>query len=200
MRCLMCGKEKGEGDLYDILNGQDPLCHECRKKWRHKPQKFLVEGIEARSSYRYNDAYASALIQFKECGDEALKDVFLFEVKEKIRRLYKGYTICLMPSSKEKLQERGFSHLYEMFSSCHMPMLEPFVKDAEISQKGKSGSQREAMQKAIHLKPGIKLPKKILLADDVYTTGSTIRGALSCIDLRRHQIRIYVCAKAGKEK
>ena len=76
-----------------------------------------------KSSWEYNDAFRSTLIQYKECYDEALKDVFLYPTRKKIRNYLRGYTLILMPSTKEKLEERGFSHLKFMFSSLKLPML-----------------------------------------------------------------------------
>ena len=106
MYCLMCGKTIEEGNWKDVLFSEDPLCQECRQQWNKKKIHFRLDGVNVNADYVYNAAFSSALIQFKECGDEALKDVFLYEVKKKIQRKYKGYTICFMPSALEK--QRSF--------------------------------------------------------------------------------------------
>lgn len=196
MKCLLCGRNvEASGSLRDLLFTDDLLCSRCRSAWIRKEQHFLVDQVKASSSWIYNEAFSDALIQFKECGDEILKDVFLLPVKEQLRHKYHGYTLLLMPSTREKTEERGFSHLREMFECLGLPMLEPFIKETSSAQKTLSRRQRQAMQHEITLKPGITLPKKIVLADDVMTTGSTIMGALNCIDPRKHDVRIYVCAK-----
>ena len=191
MKCLLCGKEKGEGNWKDILIGEDPLCSKCRKEWDKKKIHFNFEGIPLDADYVYNKAFSSCLIQYKECGDEALKDVFLYEVKKKLKRRYHGWTLVMMPSSNEKLEKRGFSHLKYMFRCLGLPIIEPFIKTDDIDQKGKSAYQRQAMMHDIVLKQDVILPEKLVLCDDTITTGSTLRGALQCLDHKKHQLRIY---------
>lgn len=191
MYCLMCGKEKSTGGWQDILFGDDPLCKNCRRKWKRIDLNFDINGIKAQSPYLYNDAFAKCLIQYKECGDEALKDVFLFEIRRELTFRYQGWTLCLLPSSKQREKERGFSHLEKMFSCLKLQTLSPFAKREDQSQKHKSALERKQMETAIILKEGILLPKKIVLCDDTITTGATIRGALKWIDTKKHNIRIF---------
>ena len=194
MKCLLCGKRTGSSSMPLIsVFSEDPLCWDCRKLWKPYQGRRAIEGIPVDILYDYRSGYSSALIQYKECGDEALKDIFLYPHISRIRRKYRGCTLLLMPSAREKVRQRGFDHLYEMFSCLNMPMLSPFEKRREIDQKGGTRSSRSAMSGNIMLKEGVELPGKILLVDDVITTGSTLRGALRCIDMEKHRIRI-LCA------
>jgi predicted amidophosphoribosyltransferase len=197
MRCLLCGKEKGEGSLMDILSGNDPLCSSCRKQWKRVNARFFLDGTEVRAPYLYNDAFSSALVQYKELYDEALREVFLYGLTGQIRHRYRGYTVICMPSTETKLAARGFSHLKEMFACTGLPVLEPFEKRADTEQKKKGRQERLKMRHAIVLKEGAKLPEKILLVDDTVTTGATLEGALSCLDRKAHQIRIF-CISVNK--
>lgn len=199
MRCLMCGKMLGEGSLKDILFGEDLLCEDCRRQWCYAPQYFTLSGIKAESDYLYNDAFSSCLIQYKECGDEALKDVFLAAVRKKRMRKYRGWTLCLMPSSQEKMAQRGFSHLAMMYECLGLPVMEPFEKAEQEAQKTQNYAGRQKMQGGIRLKTGIELPQKIVLCDDVITTGATLKGALKCLDLTEHQVQIYTAAADCQE-
>ncbi len=197
MRCLMCGKELGESSFRDVVIGEDPLCSPCRKQWEKKHISFVIDGVKGEADYVYNDAFSSSLIQLKECGDEALKDIFLFEVRKKIKRKYRGYTLCCMPSSLEKINSRGFSHLQEMYSCLDMEILEPFIKNTNISQKQNPGYLRKNMSHEIKLKSGVKLPKKLLLVDDTITSGATLKGAIACLSKEQHKIKIY-CVSANR--
>ncbi len=197
MRCLMCGKELGESSFRDVVIGEDPLCSTCRKQWEKKHISFVLDGVNGEADYVYNDAFSSALIQLKECGDEALKDIFLFGVKKKIKRKYRGYTLCCMPSSLEKRNSRGFSHLQEMFSCLGMEILEPFIKNTNVSQKENPGYLRKNMSHEIQLKSGVELPKKLLLVDDTITSGATLKGAIACLSKEQHKIKIY-CVSANR--
>lgn len=187
----MCGRRTGSSSMPLIsMFSEDPLCFDCRKLWKPYQGRRKIEGIPVNILYDYRSGYSSALIQYKECGDEALKDIFLYPYISRIRWKYRGYTLLLMPSANEKVRQRGFDHLKEMFACLNMPMMSPFEKRREIDQKGGSRSRRSEMSGNIILKEGSVLPEKILLADDVITTGSTLRGALRCIDMQKHRIRI----------
>lgn len=191
MYCLICGKEKSAGSFKDILIGEDPLCDECRSKWKRINHHFRIDNIPVFAPYLYEEEFSHCLIQFKECGDEALKDIFLFDIKNEFKRKYRGYTLCLMPSSVSKEEIRGFSHLKKMFECLNMDMLSPFKKMDEISQKHLHSSERMELVHGIQRKDNVILPKKILLCDDTITTGSTLRGALSCLDKSMHDIQIF---------
>lgn len=196
MQCLMCRKELGGGSLKDIFEGNDPLCESCRKMWEKKKIMFEMDGVRVCSDYVYNKAFSSCLIQYKECGDEALKDVFLFEIKNKLKRRYHGYTLLLMPSTEEKVNERGFYHLEKMYACLGLKMVNVFQKKTAMSQKKMTASMRKHMEHEIVLKENIQLDKKLLLVDDTITTGSTLKGALSCLNKNAHQIEIY-CVSAN---
>lgn len=191
MRCLMCGRNKDGGTFRDIFDGADPLCQNCRRQWQKKKIRFRLDGIPAESSYVYNDAFSSCLIQFKEQGDEALKDVFLHEVCDYLHFRYHGYTLCLMPSTDEKYRERGFHHLRSMFECLKMPVTEPFVKISGQSQKKLGRRERLEMRSMIALAEGAVLPEKVLLCDDTVTTGATLSGALSVLPESVRKVRIY---------
>ena len=191
MRCLMCGREFGFGSFRDMMAGDDLLCTECRGSWERKNIRFELDHVPAEASYIYNDAFSDCLIQYKECMDEALKDVFLAKTGRKLKRKYRGYVLVPMPSSEEKLRERGFNHLEKMYESLQMPMAELFVKQSSEVQKGHSAKERRAMENLIALKPGTEIPEKILLVDDTITTGSTLRGALKALKGHDSIVRIY---------
>lgn len=201
MRCLMCGNEIGEGkNLQELFYHDDVLCVSCRNTWKKNQKHFRLDGILAESLWDYQGGFRDALLQYKECGDEALKPVFLYPYRKYLKKKYRGYTILCMPSTMEKMEQRGFSHLPGMLEDAGLPILEPFLKGRPIDQKKKTRIERLALSHAIVLKPGMKLPEKLLLADDVLTTGSTMRGALSCLDQTHHKIRIFVFARVPEPK
>ncbi len=194
MQCLMCQKEMEESrNYYDLLFSEDLLCKTCREQWK-EGKKFQFHGVDAYADYIYNDAFSDCLVQMKELGDEALKDVFLWNQKKRLRRMYRGYTLALLPSSKSKVEHRGFSHLREIYGCLGLPMIEPFEKLVDEDQKKLNQQEREKMEGKIRLKENVILPRKIVLCDDVLTTGSTMKGALSCIKNQNLKIKIHVCS------
>lgn len=196
MRCLLCGKEMGSDDLYDLFLSDDVICRDCRNKWERAPHALKVDGICAEAPWIYNDAFASCLLQYKELYDEALGPAFLQCDRKRLHRKYHGYRLFLMPSSKRNRERRGFSHLEGMFAGIGKSIEEPFEMIDELDQKQKSGRQRVRMEENIRLKDGVKVQGKILLCDDTMTTGSTLRGALRCLKGAK-DVRI-VCASFNK--
>ncbi len=193
MRCLMCGKIITEDSFRDFFRKKDVLCTACRSGWKPIRKKTLFLGKPAYYLYEYNEAFSHCLIQFKECGDEALKEVFLYPEKEALRRRFSGRTLLLLPSTEEKRNARGFSHLALLFKLLHLPMMEPFVKTVHADQKTLGRRGRERMSESIRLREGVRLPKKIVLADDVLTTGATMKGALQCLP-EKADVRVFACA------
>ncbi|MCR5230442.1 MAG: hypothetical protein K6D03_09980 [Solobacterium sp.] len=194
MRCLMCGSAiGGSADLCETLFWDDLLCRKCRKQWTADRHRFRISGVRGYSSYLYNQAFSKCLIQYKELGDEALADVFLFRERKRLRHLFRGRTLVLMPSTAEKLQERGFSHLQLMFGCLGMNMTEPFVKLPGTEQKRLGAVQRKQIMQRIRLKEDAEIPDRIVLCDDLITTGSTLRSALNCLS-RDIDMMIYACA------
>lgn len=190
-RCLLCGREFSGAALYDALYSDDPLCLSCRRKWIRKTMKMTFRSISLEASYIYNDAYSAALIQYKECGDEALADIFLYPVRNHIRLKYREYTLVPMPSTEQKRAERGFDHVSAMFACTGLPVMELFVKQGNSDQKRRSRNERILIRDEICLKQGVKLPEKILLIDDTITTGATLQAALSLLEGSGKNIRIY---------
>ena len=188
----MCGMEKGEGDFIDILENDDPLCHTCRSHLTKIKFRMQFHGYKLYTSYLYDDAFAKLLVQYKECFDEALKTVFLYPFRWWLTFRFFGYTVCYLPSSKEKIAKRGFHHLEKMFSTLPLRQLDILEKASDFDQKNCSVDERMKMSDNIVLKKNCVVPKKILLVDDTITTGASMLGALRCLKDNDCKIVIYV--------
>lgn len=196
MRCLLCGKEMGSDDLYDLFLSDDVICRKCRSAWERTPHEIRLDGVRVEAPWIYNDAFASCLLQYKELYDEALFPVFLQCDRKKLQRKYHKYRVFLMPSAKANRERRGFNHLAKMFQGIGKTIEDPFELVNEMDQKKKTGRQRERMTDNIRLKEGVSTKGKILLCDDTMTTGSTLRGALHCLG-KTKDVRI-LCASLNK--
>lgn len=196
MRCLLCGKEMGSDDLYDLFLSDDVICRNCRNAWERTPHEIKLDGVRVEAPWIYNEAFASALLQYKELYDEALAPVFLQCERQRLHRKYHNYRLFLMPSSKANRERRGFNHLAKMFQGIGKSIEDPFEMVYELDQKKKTGRQRELMKGNIRLKEGVSTKGKILLCDDTMTTGSTLRGALQCLR-KKKDVRI-LCASLNK--
>ena len=109
MKCIYCDEDYfGGSDLFHSYMTRDPLCKRCREKLILDPVIIKVKEMEVRSYYLYEENLRDLLIQYKECYDEALKDVFFYPFKYDILFRYYDRVIITVPSSKTKLKERGF--------------------------------------------------------------------------------------------
>lgn len=179
MKCLYCDKEISEYTLYDMLIEQDLLCKNCRDKMKYNHTKFHLDELEVESFYEYDSLFRDLLLQYKECYDEALKDIFLYKIEDYIRLKYMGYVIVYVPSSKRKIDERGFNHLKMIFNRLKMKEEKGVKLIKEMNQSGKSFDDRQFMANN-YIYEGKRL-NKVLIVDDVCTTGSSLRGVYKAI-------------------
>ena len=196
MRCLFCGKEKSRESLVSFFLEEDPLCSECRGKMKKQRKIITVGDMKVETYYDYEGLYRSLLIQYKECYDEALKDVFLYGLNDYIDLRYRGYRLALVPGSIRKKQERGFDHLELMCGKIRLKRLNGLRMKEERIQEGKSAEEREFM-KHNYIYEG-EAVKKVLILDDVMTTGSSLAGVCNALHGKADHIKVLSLAYKSK--
>lgn len=193
MKCLYCDKEINTYTLYDLFIEQDVLCNECRKKMKYHHQKFHLDDLEVESFYDYDSLFKELLLQYKECYDEALKDVFLYRLEDYLRIKYFGYQIIYVPSCKENSERRGFNHLKEIFEKLNFHEVKEIKMKNNSSQKNKSLIGRTKMIENFEYYG--KPLNKVLIVDDVFTTGSSLKGVYLAIKTNCKKCKAIVLAK-----
>lgn len=196
MRCLFCDKKIEKYSLKSILLEEDSICCDCRDLLKVDRKIEKIGDLKIETFFEYEGIYRSLLIQYKECYDEALKDVFLYDIKDYIKLKYFGYQILYVPSSEAKIKERGFNHLELMFDSLHFKKVTGLRSKKELIQEGKSGLVRKQMIDN-YLYGGPRL-NKVLIVDDMLTTGSSITGVYNTIVPYSNKIKCLVLASKRK--
>ncbi|MEF2783502.1 MAG: phosphoribosyltransferase family protein [Clostridium sp.] len=195
--CRLCMQDITKGQtIFDYLKQDTLLCGDCRKQLEVLNQKTKIQKMPLHMIYLYNDFLENMIFQYKEGLDTALRDVFFYDVMDKLNTRFRHYTIVLMPSSEEKTIERGFLPVKEMLSHCKIPIIEPFYKISNHKQSLQTYENRVLISQVIKRNSNIRLPNtKLLLVDDVCTSGNTLISAYKLLQKHPYKIEALVlCA------
>ena len=190
MKCLYCDSEITKINFKTLFIQDDLLCTDCRKKLKINHKYIQLTGLKVETIYNYDEGiFKDLLIQYKECYDEALSNVFLYLLEDYIRIKYHGYKILLVPSCNEKISIRGFNHLRLIYKNCKLPIIDGLKMKNEFTQEGKDFSNRMAMMDN-YVYDGDKLDK-VLIVDDVVTSGSSIIGCYRAVRPKARKIKAF---------
>lgn len=179
------------------MSNNNFICQKCLEKLDAKFIDFKIGAITATAIYQYNESIRQLIYQFKGCYDYELKDVFLYRYVHYLRLRYHDYVLIPAPSSEVDDLKRGFNHVVAIYENLNLPMLSILKKINREKQSDKSHKDRLKVNKNIYANNINQIKdKKVLIVDDIYTTGSTI---LRCIELvkkgKPKQIKVLVIAK-----
>ncbi len=194
--CKICFKEIDKYNLHFILNHVS-ICNECLNKYKPTFKKIIFHNYELLSIYEYKDLIKEKLFTFKGCFDYELYSTFLYQYSFELNLKYQGYYVVFIPSNKKDDLKRGFNHVREMFSFLKLKELDLLEKSKMNKQAKNTYKERKKSEKSLVLKQKINLKgKKILIVDDVITTGTTILSAINLInELKPKKIKILTMSK-----
>lgn len=156
---------------------QGNLCYDC-VRWEEAPDwQGLLESNT--SIYHYNDFLKEVIARFKYRGDYAAAVAFRTELRAKIRSIPADSYVPI-PLSHDRLYERGFNQSEALIAAAGFNPVSLLSRMHGEKQSKKSRTDRIRLKQVFQIIPGIKdeiKGKRIVLVDDIYTTGSTLLHA-----------------------
>ena len=145
-----------------------------------RPNKLSIRTYISAPKNFYNDFFKSLLFQYKGQYDYVLKDVFLSLFIRELKERYKDYIIVVAPSSFIDNQKRGFAPMEEIGKTIHSNLFLNLYKKEHYKQSDLSFEERKNVKDRIGIENGeILKGRKILIIDDVFTSGSTLHACLN---------------------
>jgi competence protein ComFC len=171
-RCKICSRPL---QLLEEKFHHDGICHDCIR-WE---EDFHWKGyLDANFSlFLYNDFFKEVLARFKFRGDYVLAEIFSSSIIEALYKMNYDHLVPI-PLSDERLYERGFNQSEALINVSDFSSTPLLTRIHSEKQSKKSRSERIHLAQVFQLAPDVKVKgKRLVLVDDIYTTGSTLRHA-----------------------
>jgi competence protein ComFC len=193
IKCLLCSKNIAQNFLFSELFllkiAQNVLCSKCQKKFEkipdvhctrcYKPnvheictdcQNWEKKGqlIKHQAIFQYNQAMRDYFSQFKFIGDYRLYKMF----EPYFKNISQKVPLVPIPISPKRLEERGFNQVTTFLQ--HENFIELLEKENSVKQSSLNRKERLESPNTFRLKKGVEVPSKLILIDDIYTTGTTL--------------------------
>jgi competence protein ComFC len=172
--CKVCGRPFQEMEE-SYRRGEH--CLDCVRWEEDENWNDLLR--QNRSLYLYNDWMKEVMALYKFRGDHKLSEVF----RRRWVKLYQAACTshCLIvpiPLSEERLYERGFNQSAVLAEFLGKPVHNLLERHRTEKQSQKTRKERLETDQLFRMKSEVRLEgKSVLLIDDIYTTGTTLRHA-----------------------
>ncbi|MEI5926417.1 ComF family protein [Bacillus sp. TD10] len=169
--CKECGRP-----LEDVPSEykENDICIDC-VRWINK-EKYRP--FKNRSLHVYDDEMKEIVAQFKFRGDAELVRIFYQSFRELFQKYFTNVsTVIVVPLSREREYERGFNQA-ELLATClPVNISHPSLRRRETEKQSKKTRKERLSGSNPFYFQGEEMfhGQHILLVDDVYTTGITVR-------------------------
>lgn len=150
-------------------SGWDKICSDCLE-WQSKGVHISHHAL-----FTYNASMKDYFSRYKFMGDYLLCQVFSKTLRQ-VLKSYKTYTIVPVPLGPERMAERGFNQVTGLLNAAGIAYQDILAKTDVEKQSSHNRQERLAADSPFYLRENQVLPDKILLVDDIYTTGATLQG------------------------
>ena len=195
--CKLCFKDINDDSLFNLTHKELDVCARCFETIKPTFRRFEVKGYKGLSIYDYDEKIQALLYQFKGCFDIELYNLFFERYVRELRIWYLSYILVPVPSYEGDDKIREFNHVKEMFKILKLPMKKIIVKTKKVKQANRTSENRRQIKQFLEIADKSSLGgKKVLLVDDVYTTGSTVKACIELLEtLHPKTIKVLVMSK-----
>ncbi|MCM3731592.1 ComF family protein [Fictibacillus nanhaiensis] len=173
--CRICGRSFS---LFPEEYRQGDCCYDCIRWEEDEEWKGVLQ--QNRSLYVYNDFLKEVIAKIKYRGDAELIKAFYPVAHTNMKSISQNAVIVPIPLSNERQYERGFNQA-ELFALSMNRNVNLLLNRKTHEEKQSKKTRNERMEKKnnpfVVEEPSKVNGKRIVLVDDVYTTGTTLRYA-----------------------
>lgn len=160
---------------------EESLCQDC-KRW-DVDGEYDDPLTQNFSVFYYNEQMQDMISRWKYRGDYCLGNSFetyyTKAFKQEFTSLPKDTIAVPIPLSNERIKERGFNQSLQLAGFLPLQTCELLTRVHGEKQSKKTRKERISALNPFKIKKTINKP--VILTDDIYTTGSTLRHAASLL-------------------